>query len=157
MSAESEHAKLLLAEDAAEGERAEKDATAQKRSELQMLQIQEEDLATQKAIREERLATMQWLRRARNIVAALAIGIPIAMLAWLFVALTVPCVGKIFYDDRVDMWLKVVVVSGTFLSFIFVFGGVVKGIFSSSRNEDHKESRFDDLETLAAAAFRGMQ
>ena len=156
MSTESEHAKLL-AQDASEGKKAEKNTAVQTQSKIRMLEIQEDDLATQKAIREERLATMQWLRRARNIVAFLAIGIPIAMLVWLFVALTVPCVGKIFYDAEVDMWVKTAVVSGTFLSFIFVFGGVVKGIFSSSRNEDHKESRFDDLETLATAAFRDMQ
>ena len=143
----------ILDQDASEGKKAEKDTAVQKKSALRMLQIQEEDLATQKSIREERLETMRWLRRARNIVAIVATVIPIALLAWLLAALTNPCVGRFFYDNDVNMWAKVAVISGTFLTFIFVFGGLVKGIFSSSRNEDDKDSKFEELARLAAENF----
>ena len=82
---------------------------------------------------DELLKDLQWRRRTRLAVSVLAAVMPAGLLGLLAAALT--CAGEPGYlcDQRVGEWPKIAVISGAFLTFIFVFGGLVKGVFAISR------------------------
>lgn len=99
----------------------------------------QDDAASGKSADEEILQDMQkeylknrrWQRRTRLTIACLATIIPVGMLGWLIAAFIWPD-GSFLKDASTNMWLKIAIVSGTFLSFIFVFGALVRGVFTSS-------------------------
>ena len=82
-------------------------------------------------IQKEYLKSRVWQRWTRLVVACLATIIPVGMLGWLIAAFICPDIFGSFLQDA-NMWLKIAIVSGTFLSFIFVFGALVRGVFTSS-------------------------
>lgn len=108
------------------------DALQQERSQ-RMLELDEKNLGLRTELLNEQLQDMQDARRARRIVARLAIGIPVFMLALLLLGLIFPAIfGGFLHNDQTDMWPKVVLISGTFLTFIFIFGALVRGVFASA-------------------------
>lgn len=82
-------------------------------------------------IQKEYLTSRVWHRWTRLTIAVLATIIPVGMLVWLVAALSYPDTFGSFLQEA-NMWLKIAIVSGTFLSFIFVFGALVRGVFTSS-------------------------
>ena len=142
----------ILAANASEVSEAEKNAPPREAAALRMLELREQDLANQIDIGRERLKAMRWLRRIRAVVVVLAAAIPVGMLALLGVALAAGEQG-FFQSAQVGMWPKIVVISGTFLTFIFVFGALVKGVFAPGRVEDD-DSRQSALESLGEKIVR---
>lgn len=86
-------------------------------------------------IQQEYLTSRVWQRWTRLVVACLATIIPVGMLVGLVVAFICPDTFGSFLKDA-NMWLKIAIVSGTFLSFIFVFGALVRGVFASSSGDN---------------------
>ena len=42
--------------------------------------------------------------------------------------------------NEIDKWVKLAIVSGTFLTFIIVFGALIRGLFAAARNVEKHAS-----------------
>ena len=116
-----------------------------------MLELNESHLELRTKLLNEQLEDMRVARDTRRIVARLAIGIPIAMLVVLALALMFPYLfNGFFHDKHTSMWPKIVLISGTFLTFIFVFGALVRGVFAPSKGGSEEQQP----ERLAESATR---
>ena len=132
--------KDILDDDASEGKKAaEQRALSDEVGAHRRMSLSERE--SKLKIGDEHLKAMQWLRWTRLFVAIFAAAIPIGMLALLGFALFCPIakktvIGKLLGSGfYVHMWPKLALISGTFLTFIFVFGALVKGVFASSREK----------------------
>ena len=99
---------------------------------------------------DERLTDMKWRRRTRLVISILAVVIPVGLLlCMLWAAALFP--RGIFAGE--SMWPQIVFISGTFLTFIFVFGALVRGAFADSR-DDKDASRPNILREMGERVLR---
>ena len=141
MNAEQER-KRAMSRDIPAAKEAEMNASAREQMAQRRLEIIEGDHYDRKRLNEERIAAMRQAREMQKFafyrvmlpllgasVLALA-GLGVAVACFDFVATPQ---GSEYGGARPSPWPKVVFISGTFLTFIFVFGAFVKGVFASSR------------------------
>ena len=115
-----------------------------------MLKLEEKNLELRTNLLQEQMEDMQAARRDRRTVARLAIGIPLALLIILVLALAFPGLfGGFFHSEQPGMWPKLIYITGTFLVFIFVFGALVRGVFSPTKGANG-EQRPEQLVERAA-------
>ena len=140
----------VLAEDASKGEDAEKEASAQERAARLSMEIAEGDHSDRRELNAERLREMRQTRKIRQLTFYWVMLPLLALSSFALLALGVAAARYGFVDivqgseDGGAMsspWPKVVFISGTFLTFIFVFGALVKGVFASPRREGEDSHR----------------
>lgn len=95
---------------------------------------------------DEQLLDARLRRRLRLIVAVLALFVSLILMFFMIDALYLSPVentvaGSLLKPSTpADMWLKITLVSGTFLTFILVFGALIRGLFSADRNMEKHTS-----------------
>ena len=120
-----------------------------------VLKLEELHLELRTKLLQEQLEDMQAARRDRRIVARLAIGIPLALLVFLALVLMFPGLsGGFFHNAATSMWPKIILISTPILTFIFVFGALVRGVFASSKGANG-EQRPEQLAQSAARHWGG--
>lgn len=115
-----------------------------------MLELEELHLELRTNLLREQIEDMQAARRDRRTVARLAIGVPLALLVILVLALVFPGLfGGFFHNEQSGMWPKLIYITGTVLIFIFVFGALVRGVFYPAKGANG-EQRPEQLVERAA-------
>lgn len=90
----------------------------------------------------EQLLDAKWRRYLRLIVAGLALLISSFLMFLMIRALYFSPVDNtvatnlISSGNETDMWIKIAVISGTFLTFIIIFGALIRGLFAADRDAE---------------------
>ena len=90
----------------------------------------------------EQLLDAKWRRWLRLVVAGLALFIS-SLLMFLMIdtlygetAENTLAVNLLQTGNEAGMWLKITIVSGTFLTFILIFGALIRGLFAADRDAE---------------------
>lgn len=115
-----------------------------------MRELGESHLELRTKLLNEQIKDMRAARRDRRTVARLAIGIPLALLVLPVLVLMFPSLfSGFFHDEQTGMWPKIILISSPLLTFIFVFGALVRGVFSPAKGANG-EQRPEQLVERAA-------